>query len=384
VDAVLLLVGVAVGLLAGFALALFALLSGSGRFGRLMERTTKAQLSDAQASLVSLAREELSAQAGGLRNELEARERLLTDQIQRLNDTVQQLSRERQVEQGRLMHELSQLSTVTSGLRETIGSSTSRGSWGEFQLRRIVELAGLVPWCDFEEQPSLAGPDGSVRPDMVVHLPGGRNVVVDAKAPLEAFRSRSEASGAAARPDLAKAAESLRRHINELGRRRYWSAVSDSIDFVVLFVPLESMLGSALGADSEILEYAIERQVVLATPATLLALLRGIALSWQQQTLIENSRQIASQAGQLHSRLTTMVAHLGKLRAGLTTAVGAFNDAVGSFEARVMPAAARMRELGLPVEVMEAVPEIEADLRPLRMAEFSTPDDPEPPSVRQD
>jgi DNA recombination protein RmuC len=266
--------------------------------------------------------------------------------------------------------------------RETATLSTAlrrpqvRGRWGELHLRRVVELAGLVDRCDFQEQVTLRpdsgeGSRGPQRPDLVVNLAGGKQVVVDAKVPLDAFLDATGADSDEERAlHLTRHARQLRQHVDVLAAKAYWRALAATPEFVVLFVPAESFLSAALEADPSLLEYAAEQRVVLATPTTLIALLRTVAYAWTQQTLAEKTREIHELGRDLHERLATMAGHLDRLGRSLGAAVTAYNRTVGSLETRVLVTARGFGELGVDADdLVSPVPVVDAP-RPLSAAEL--------------
>ena len=278
----------------------------------------------------------------------------LEAQLRRVDEQLAALDRDRARARGALEQQLRQLAHAQERLRDETGALASalrqpqaRGRWGELQLRRVVELAGMTAHCDFAEQPAVATEDGVLRPDLVVHLPGGTHVVVDAKAPLDAAlaaaQARDEADRAAA---LAEHARLLRAHVRRLAAKRYWAHLPAAPDFVVLFLPGEHVHAAALEADPTLLEEAAQRGVLVATPTTLIALLRAVAAGWRQEAIAESARAVAEQGRELHARLRTFAGHLERLGARLRGAVGAYNDAVGSFDARLLPSARRLEQLG--------------------------------------
>ncbi len=239
-----------------------------------------------------------------------------------------------------------QLRTETSQLVTALRAPQVRGRWGEMQLRRVVESAGMVEHCDFTEQLSVLTADGSLRPDVVVHLAGGKQVVVDAKVAfsgyLEAMEARDEATRAAR---LKAHARHLRTHIEQLGAKAYWEHFAPTPEFVVMFVPADAFLNAALEEDPTLLEHAFARNVVIATPATLVALLRTVAYTWRQEALARNAAEIHQLARELHGRLATMGGHFSRLGGQLNNAVKAYNESVGSLEGRVLVTARKLSDL---------------------------------------
>lgn len=231
------------------------------------------------------------------------------------------------------------------------------------QLRRVVEVAGLVEHCDFDEQVSMRTDDGRLRPDLVVRLAGGKNVVVDAKVPyagyIDAMNTQDDVVAA---QRLAAHARHMRTHVDDLSAKAYWEALSPTPEFVVLFVPAEPFLSAALEQDAGLLEYAFERNVVIATPNTLVAMLRTVAYTWRQEALTQNAQQVLTLGRDLHQRLGTMGGHLNKLGNSLEGAVKSFNQSVASLEGRVFVAARRFNEL--KVADQELVTPAQIDLAP--------------------
>lgn len=265
-----------------------------------------------------------------------------------------------------------QLRGETAALVTALRKPQARGAWGEMQLRKVVEVAGMVARCDFTEQPTVGGADGVQRPDLVVHLAGGKNVVVDSKVPFVAFLEASEATDERVRAErLTAHARHLRAHVDVLSSRAYWERCPASPEFVVLFVPAEAFLAPALDHDPGLLEHAATRKVVIATPTTLIALLRTVAYAWTQEALADKTREVFELGRQLYDRLGTLGGHVDKLGRCLTGAVKAYNDTVGSLESRVLVPARRLATMRI-VERELAVPSsVEAAPRPLAAAELT-------------
>lgn len=299
--------------------------------------------------------------------------------LDRLSDQMQHLDRSRATWQGQFDAQVDQLQRETRSLATALRKPQVRGRWGELHLRRAVELAGLVDRCDFSEQVRLE--DGARRPDLVVRLVGGRSVVVDAKVPLDAYldattTEATSAGDAEHRHHLARHAAQLRTHVDTLGSKQYWRSLPESPEFVVLFVPAESFLAAALETDPHLIEYAAARQVVLATPTTLIALLRTVAHGWSHEALADQAREIHTLGRELHDRLSSMNGHLDQLGRSLNATVGHYNQAVGSLESRVLVSARRFGDLPAPRQVEAAARSVAAvGLHAVRPAERRGADD---------
>jgi DNA recombination protein RmuC len=320
-------------------------------------------------------------------NDLEQRQKTveqlvapIRESLQRVDTQVRTIEEARRQAFGALYEAVRSLADGQDRLRrETSTLSTAlraphvRGRWGEINLRRVVEMAGMVAHCDFVEQASAADADGRLlRPDLVVKMPGGKNVVVDAKAPLAAYLDGIEAvDDDVRRTKLVEHARQVRDHITKLSAKAYWRQFTPTPDFVVMFLPDESFLRAALEHDSALVETAADSNVILATPTTLIALLRAIAYGWQQETVAEHARTISDLGRELYERLGTMARHFAKLGRSLDSAVGAYNETVGSLETRVLVTARKFDEHGIgDVEVGEVTP-IDRQPRPLHASELT-------------
>src|SRR5690606_7496239 len=269
----------------------------------------------------------------------------LHEMLRRYEQRVAELERERVDAYAELRTVSTELRDETKQLVAALRAPQVRGRWGEHQLRRIVEAAGMLEHCDFGEQVTATVEDRGVRPDLVVRLHGGRSVVVDAKAPFEAYLAAMEARDEAGRDRQLRAhAASLRRHVDELSAKSYWSAFAQAPEFVVMFVPADPFLDAALQRDPSLLEHALARNVVIATPATLMALLRTVAYAWRQEALARNAATVHALARELYARLATLGDHVSRLGGSLAGAVTAYNRAVGSLEARVLVSARKLAE----------------------------------------
>ncbi|MGL5857347.1 MAG: DNA recombination protein RmuC [Angustibacter sp.] len=323
----------------------------------------------------------------------------LRETLTRVERQVGVLERDRVEQYAKLGEQLASVARANETLRgETaslvgaLRSSTTRGTWGETQLRRVVEHAGLLARVDFTEQPTGSTPDGgTVRPDLVVHLPGGKHLVVDAKAPLSAFLDAAAGDAtddAAHRRAMAAHAKALRGHVDVLAGREYWEAFTPTPEMVVCFVPGDAILAAALQADPTLHEGAMARRVVLASPATLLALLRTVAFTWQQDALAGNARRLFDVGRELYGRLGTLGSHTGKLGRTLQRAVEDYNAMVGTLERRVLVTARRMQDLDLtdaPIDELSAIESVPRGLTAVELLDDAglVAGDPSPASLRE-
>jgi DNA recombination protein RmuC len=266
-----------------------------------------------------------------------------------------------------------QLRDQTQALVTALRRPEARGRWGELQLRRVVELAGMSARCDFDEQVTLVSAldGGTVRPDMVVRLAGGKNIVVDSKVSLAAYLEAAESSDEAVRSARMEAhARHLRDHVDRLASKAYWAALSPSPEFVILFIPGEAFLAPALERDPGLLEYALGRRVHLATPTTLVTMLRTAQYAWQQAALSDNARAVFDLGRELYDRLSGLGRHMDRLGKVLTSAVSSYNQTVGSLENRVLVSARRLNDLGVVDGELPAPAMVEQQTRPLAASEL--------------
>ena len=285
------------------------------------------QAIDAIIQPLKVSLEQVDAKIGAIENARKEAYGTLSEQLRSLN-TAQLL-----------------LQTEASRLSTALRSTTYAGSWGELQLRRVVEMADMLAYCNFSEQES----SGGLRADLVVRLPGGQRIVVDAKTPLEAFRAALQETDETRRhAHFAEHASKVRGHIDALGAKNYWEQFQPAPEFVVLFLPGDQFLGAALHADSTLMDRALSRRVLLATPSTLIALLKAAAYGWRQESVSKNAEEISQLGRQLHDRIATFTENLEKIGRGLDTAVKSFNSAIGTFEGTLIPGARKFAELGAP------------------------------------
>ena len=303
----------------------------------------------------------------------------IRESLQRVDAQVRTVEEARREAFGALRQAVSSLADGQDRLRrETSTLATAlraphvRGRWGEIQLKRVVEMAGMVAHCDFVEQTHATDADGRMhRPDLVVKLPGGKNVVVDAKAPLAAYLDGIEATDDDVRRlKLQEHARQVRDHIGKLAAKSYWRQFSPAPDFVIMFLPDESFLRAALEHDASLVETGADSNVVLATPTMLIGLLRAIAYGWQQETVAEHARTISELGRELYERLGTMARHFAKLGRSLDGAVVAYNETVGSLESRVLVTARKFETHGISGVDVAAVMPLDRQARPLHAAEL--------------
>jgi DNA recombination protein RmuC len=270
----------------------------------------------------------------------------IAETLKRVDVRLAETERDQVAAYSRLSEQVAALGSTTSTLSRALRMPSVRGRWGEMQLRRVVEISGMVQRCDFDEQPSLAGDNGRLRPDLIVHLPGAKRIVVDAKAPLEAFLDAQEAADEEARLTRLQAhARQVRDHMDRLGNKAYWDALGDSPEMVVMFLPGETLFSAALQHDLTLIEHGLRQRVLLASPITLIALLTTVAHTWRQEALADNYREVARLGHEFYERLAVFAGHLDDVRKKLDGAVQAYNQAAGSFEARVLVSARRLKEL---------------------------------------
>ena len=316
-------------------------------------------LSRNNTSFLELARETFSSLQQQSIGDLEKRQQAIDAMVKPLRASLEQVDAKigaienaRKEAYGTLSEQLRSLNTAqlllqseASRLSTALRSTTYAGSWGELQLRRVVEMADMLPYCNFSEQET----SGGLRADLVVRLPGGQRIVVDAKTPLGAFRAAMEATDESSRSvHFAEHAQKVRGHIDALGAKNYWEQFQPAPEFVVLFLPGDQFLGAALHADSSLMDRALTRRVLLATPSTLIALLKAAAYGWRQESVSKNAEEISQLGRQLHDRIATFTENLDKIGRGLDNAVKGFNSALGSFEGMLIPGARKFAELGAP------------------------------------
>jgi DNA recombination protein RmuC len=328
---------------------------------------------------LKLAQENLKRFHTHASSELEKKEKAIEhlvspirEALEKTERQIQGMEKERKEAYGSLHKHLetmaetqANLQSETRSLVQALRRPEVRGQWGELTLKRLAELAGMVEHCDFYEQESVQTSDGRQRPDMIVRLPGGREIVVDVKTPLDAYLNAVEANDEAIRQQaLVRHARNVRQRVNELASKSYWSQFKDSPDFVVLFIPGDQFLSAALDHDRKLLEDALGQHVILATPTSLVALLRAVAYGWRQEQLTRNAEQIKVVGEELYKRLLTFSSHLDKLGRSLDNSLKHYNSAVGSFDSRILPSAQKFTEMGISSNREVETPEqIETGIR---------------------
>jgi DNA recombination protein RmuC len=325
-----------------------------------------------------LARENLTALGVRALADLDARQKAIEGVVIPVKESLQKMDDQlRVIESSRgqayaalstqvqsLVQTQSELRSETAHLVKALRTPAVRGRWGEIQLRRVVEIAGMIKHCDFLEQQSFEGPDGKLRPDLRVLLPAGRNVIVDAKAPLQAYLDSLEAPTDEIKlARLKDHARQVREHMTRLAAKSYWEYLRPSPEFVVLFLPGETFFSAALEQDPSLIEHGVNQRVILATPTTLIALLRAVAYGWRQEQLAENAQRISELGKELYDRLASTAVSIASLGAALRICVEKYNRTAGSLESRVLPAARRFKELGVSakeeivaLEPLETIP----------------------------
>ena len=344
-------------------------------------------LAQSSRSFLDLARTALEKYQESAKADLDKRGTAITEMLAPVRESltkvdvrIGEIERSREHAYGALLEQLRSLAETQQLLRGEAGNLVKalrapqvRGRWGEIQLRRVVEIAGMVNYCDFSEQESVNTDGGRQRPDLIVRLPGGKCVVVDAKAPLAAYLEAVEAQDEGQRlAKLVEHARQVRDHVLALARKSYWEQFQPTPEFVVLFLPGETFFSAALEQDPGLLEAGAAKNVVLATPTTLIALLKAIAYGWRQEAIADNARAISQLGRELYKRLSDMGGHIARLGKELTSAVDAYNNTVGSLETRVLVSARRFKELEAagPSDVLESLVPIEQSSRHLNAPEL--------------
>lgn len=342
-------------------------------------------------AFLTLARTSLQNFQNEARGDLEQRRQAvehlvspIQESLKKVDEQIRGIEAVRSQAYGELKNQVSSLITTqeklhaeTGNLVKALRTPTVRGRWGEIQLRRVVEIAGMLPYCDFVEQETVTTSSGRLRPDLIVNLPGAKKIVVDAKTPLMAYLDAMEATDDTVRKQkLLEHAAQVRTHLNQLGGKSYWEQFESTPEFVVMFLPGETFFSAALEQDPALIEHGVSQRVIPASPTTLIALLKAVAYGWNQEKLARNAQQISALGKELYDRLRTLGTHFEQVGKGLDRAVESYNKAVGSLETRVMVSARRFVELGAPVtDAIAELDVIDTTTRTLSL-EFEDPDSP--------
>jgi DNA recombination protein RmuC len=329
-----------------------------------MLNTFKAAASDAliqnNRQFLDLAKSHLEVQLKEAEGNLDERKTAISEMLKPVRESIDSYSKRiEELEKGsketfgQVSEMLSNLKATSVSLQKETGALVNalrnprvRGRWGEIGLKRVVEFSGMSEHCDFIEQAYSEGEDTAMKPDMIINLPGNSHVVVDSKLPLDAYLDALETDDESLRTKLfEKHARDLRDHVNRLSRKQYWSQFENTPDFVILYMEVESAFNVALMTDKALLQDAMNNKIILATPTTLIVVLKSVAMSWQQHNITENAVQIMNAASELYSRVTIFADHFDKVGSGLKTALKGFNDAAGSWESRVLPAGRKLEQL---------------------------------------
>ena len=359
--AVIAVVALAAGFAAGWLLASRQHTSQQNQMREAFAALAASTLKTTTDEFLKLADQKIGNVHREAASDLTRRQQELGTLVSPIKDTLQQVDAKlKEVEKSRVDdsahmrsllglvgHTQQQLQQETQNLVRALRSPGVRGQWGEVQLRKVVELSGMLDHCDFDEQPTIFSDGGRMRPDMIVNLPGGRTIVVDAKAPLEAFLDAQAATEDGIRSGkLADHVRQVKEHVRKLGEKSYWDALPGSPEVVILFLPAEAIYMAALERDSTLIDFSVKQKVLIASPLTLIALLRSAAYGWNQQRLTINAEEISRLGRALHESVATMAEHLEDLRKRMDGTFSTFNKLVGSFENNVFVKARRFRELG--------------------------------------
>src|ERR1700735_3086579 len=353
-------------------------------------------LKDNSSSFLQMAQESLKRFQSEAKGDLDARQKAVADLVSPVRESlskvdaqIQQMEIARGEAYGDLKAQVQslistqrELQSETGNLVRALRTPNVRGRWGEIQLRRVVEIAGMLPYCDFAEQETVTTESGRLRPDLVVKLPGGKQVVVDAKTPLQAFLDAFETTDEEPRRDcLTNHARQVRDHMNTLSGKKYWEQFDPTPEFVVMFLPGETFFSAALEQDPGLIEQGVLNPVIPASPTTLIALLKAVAYGWNQEKLARNAQQISALGKELHERLRLLAGHITSVGGSLDRAVESYNKAVGSLESRVLVSARKFAELG--ASVAEDIPELEPIETTSRALSFEWDDGDLPPETAE-
>ncbi len=355
-----------------------------GEVRKAMLDTFKSAASDALSQnnkqFLDLAKTQMETQVKSAEGDLDKRKVAIEEMLKPVKDSIdsykkriEELEKGSEKTFGQVTEMLTNIQTTNASLQKETGALVNalrnprvRGKWGEIGLKRVVEFSGLSAHCDFVEQAYTEGEDSVLKPDMIISLPGNSHVVVDSKLPLDAYLQALETDDENARDLLfTKHAKDLREHVNRLSKKQYWSQFQNSPDFVVLYMEVESALNVALMTDKTLLQDAMNNKIILATPTTLIVVLKSVAMSWQQHNITENALQIMGVADDFYSRVKVFADHMEKVGWGLKSALKGYNDAVGSWESRVLPAGRKLEQLKA-TDSKNTLPDMDMIDRPVR------------------
>ncbi len=352
--------------------------AATSRLARSFSEMSSQSMQSNSENFLRLAEQNLGTQQEKAKRELGEREKAVENLVKPIREALQasqkqisELEKSRSEAYGSIKTQIESmqdsqrsLAQETQNLVKALRRPEVRGRWGEITLRRLVELAGMVEHCDFQEQVHNVGEDQIIRPDMIVRMPDKRELVVDVKTPLDAYLQAIEAADDAQRKiGMQRHARAIKDHIRALSSKAYWAQFNESPEFVILFIPGDQFLSAALTEDADLIEYALSRQIILATPTSFVALLKAVAYGWRQNSMTENAQEIRVLAEDLHGRIATFVGHMNKVGRQLASSVDNYNRAVGSLERKVLPGARKFVELGVQskkeiekLETIEPVP----------------------------
>ncbi len=379
-----------IGLITGAVLAMVLLNSAQSKLSNAFKALSSESLKNNNEFFINLAKAHLLTFQQGAEHDLEKRQksieelvRPLKEGLENVDHKIQELDKARIASKSATDEQIKQLVSIQSTLQketqnlvQALRKPSVRGRWGEIQLKRVVEMAGMLEHCDFDQQQSLETEDGLLRPDMIIRLPAQKTVVVDAKAPLEAYLNSLEITDEAVRRTQLKAhAEQVRSHIQKLSGKSYQNQLNQSPEFVVLFLPGEMFFSAALEQDPELIEFGVRKNVIIATPTSLIAILRAIAYGWTQERLSKNAEEISNLGKKLYTRIRVFAGHMSDLRNSLQKAVNSHNKAVGSLESNILPSARLLKSLSATTEEdLETIEPIETLPRAIQSDELLLPE----------